>query len=283
MRKKFTILFSWIALSVHCSFAQYNKGIVVDQETQLPVPYVNIGILYKNVGTVSSAEGSFEIHLDNKYDRDSLRFSSIGYEPLTYLVLDFRNRLMNERGVIIRLIPKATLLQEVTVTPRPAKLTELGNKPKSKFTKAGFFHNRLGHEIGTLFERSIPSQEYLDSVQLNFVTCNYDSIFLRLNVYTIDDKRVENILPQNVYINLTKRQALAKPIINLSSYDLLVGNKYLVSIEIVKDLGELGLKFYAILNVDKFPTLYRGTSQDKWDMVYHKSKPVGISIITYSH
>jgi hypothetical protein len=72
-------------------------------------------------------------------------------------------------------------------------------------------------------------------------------------------------------------------VINLTPYDLLVGKKYLVSIEIVKDLGELGLKFYATLKVDKFPTLYRGTSQDKWETAYHKSKPYGISIMTYSH
>jgi CarboxypepD_reg-like domain len=263
-------------------FAQTVKGFVLDQETQQPVPYVNIGIVNKNVGTVLSENGAFEIRLDAKYDMDSICFSCIGYDSRTFLMEDFRKRLSSGK-ITISLIPKAIALQEVIVTSEAKKTTILGHAPKSKFTKAGFFYNRLGHEIGTLFESENSSPKYLDSVQLNFVNCHYDSIFLRLNVYSIDGERVENILPQNVFINLTKKKALENPMINLTPYNLLVGNKYLVSIEIVKDLGELGLKFYAALKADRFPTLYRGTSQDKWETVYHKSKPVGISIMTYSH
>lgn len=264
------------------SFAQTVKGFVLDQETQQPVPYVNIGIVNKNVGTVSSENGAFEIRIDAKYDTDSIRFSCIGYDSRTFQIEDFRKRFLSDK-ITINLLPKAIELQEVIVTSESKKTMILGHPPKSKFTKAGFFYNRLGHEIGTLFESENASTKYLDSVQLNFVTCNYDSIFLRLNVYSIDGERVENILPQNVFINLTKNKALANPMINLTPYNLLVGNKYLVSIEIVKDLGELGLKFYATLKVDRFLTLYRGTSQDKWETVYYKSKPVGISIMTYSH
>jgi CarboxypepD_reg-like domain len=264
------------------SYAQTVQGFVLDQETQQPVPYVNIGIVNKNVGTVSSENGAFEIRIDAKYDTDSIRFSCIGYDSRTFQIEDFRKRFLSDK-ITIRLIPKAIALQEVIVTSESKKRIILGRAPKSKFTKAGFFYNRLGHEIGTLFESENSSPKYLDSVQLNFVNCNYDSIFLRLNVYSIDGERVENILPQNVFINLTKKKALANPMINLTSHNLLVGKKYLVSIEIVKDLGELGLKFYAALKVDRFPTLYRGTSQDKWETVYHKSKPVGISIMTYSH
>jgi hypothetical protein len=279
---KYMILFLQIGFSIHYSFAQTYSGFVRDKETHLPIPYANIGIIDRNIGTVSEEDGSFEVQLDTKYDTDSLRFSSIGYESQTYRVQDFRNHFSSNK-ITINLSVKATLLHEVLVTSGLKKLLVLGNPPKSKFTKTGFFYNRKGHEMGSLFERASSSPLYIDSVQLNFATCNYDSIFLRLNVYNIDGERIENILPKNVFVNLTKKEALANPIIDLSSYDLLVGEKYLVSIEMVKDLGELGLKFYAVLKVDKFPALYRGTSQDKWQRVYHKSKPVGISIITYSH
>lgn len=271
-----------ILFTANLSIAQMKNGIVLDQETQQPISYSNIGIINKNVGTVSSQDGSFEIQLEAKYDTDSLRFSCIGYESQTYSIRDFRKQFLSDK-IIINLVPKATILKDVIVTSESKKAIILGLSPKSRFTKAGFLYNRVGHEIGTLFEQEDPSPLYLDSVQLNFVTCNYDSIFLRINVYNINAERTENILPQNVFINLTKKQALANPRINLTSYSLLVGKKYLVSIEIVKSLGELGLKFYAALNVDRFATRYRGTSQDKWETLHHKSKPVGISIITYLH
>ncbi len=261
---------------------QTYNGFVLDEETHLPIPFVNIGIVNRNVGTVSSENGAFEIRLDAKYDTDSLRFSSIGYASHTFLTRDFKHRFSSGDGTI-SLIPKPITLQDVVITAESKKAFALGHPPRSRFTKVGLYYNRLGHEIGTLFESKNSFPSYLDSVQLNFVNCNYDSIFLRLNVYSVDGDRVENILPQSVFINLTKKEALANPVINLTPYDLLVGKKYLVSIEIVKDLGELGLKFYATLKVDKLHTLYRGTSQDKWQTVYHKSKPVGISIMTFSH
>ncbi len=255
---------------------------MLDVETNQPIPYVNIGVINKNTGTVSSEDGTFIFQLEAMFDPDSLRFSSIGYESKTSLIKDFRKQFSSGQTTI-RLVPKAIGLQEVIITGNQEKPIVIGHPPKSRFTKAGLFYNRLGHEIGTLFEQVDSAPMYLDSVQLNFVTCNYDSIFLRLNVYSVDGERIENILPQNTFINLTKKEALKNPIINLTSHTLLVGKSYLVSIEIVKNLGELGLKFYATLKVDRFPTLCRGTSQDKWEKVYHKSQPVGISIITYLH
>jgi hypothetical protein len=257
------------------------KGLVIDAETKKPIPYVNIGIVNKNVGTVSLEDGKFEILLDTKYDNDTIRFSSIGYDELSATVKEFCSS--NTRNHEVGLKPRTILLNEVVISSKPKKVETLGHVPKSRFTKAGFFFNRLGHEIGTLFENTEASIQYLDSVQLNFVTCDYDSIFIRLNVYSIDEEEVKNILPRNVLIGMSRKKVLSRPIIDLSQFNLTIGKKFLVSIEIVKDLGASGLKFYAVLKAEKNSTRYRTTSQAKWETAFHKEKPIGISMLAFVH
>jgi hypothetical protein len=263
--------------------AQNIRGKVVETGSKNPIPYVNIGILNQGMGTVSNLNGEFELEISKSSTDDSIKFSSIGYLPKQFSISDFKNQFGSTHYNEISLIPHVIILQEVTVTSKPSTPLEFGHPPKSRFTKAGFMVNRLGHEIGTLFERDESSLLMLDSVQLNFVSCTYDSLFLRLNVYDVQGDEVINILPENVFINLSKKKALAKPIINLTPYQLMVGKRYLIAIELVKDLGELGLKFYASIKVDRYPTLYRLTSHAPWEKVLHQSKPVGISIVAFAH
>ncbi len=266
-----------------CAFAnaQSINGRVVDSESLKPILYVNIGIVNKNVGTVSLEDGQFEIPLENKFDNDTLRFSCIGYEAKSFLVGDFKKLFQN--STTISLISDTVLLNEVVITNKPNQVITLGHPPKSKFTKAGFFYNRLGHEIGTLFENIDASLSYLDSVQLNFVNCLYDSIFIRLNVYTVEEETIKNILPQNILIGMEKKRVLSRPVINLTDYYIPIGHKFLVSIEIVHDLGTSGLKFFAVLKAEKNKAYYRGTSHDQWAQANYKEKPIGISILAFLH
>lgn len=263
--------------------AQNIRGTVVETGSKNPIPYVNIGILNQGMGTVSNLNGEFEFDVSKSSSDDSIKFSSIGYLSKQFSISDFKNQFGSTRCKEISLIPHVIVLQEVTVTSKPRSPLKFGHPPKSRFTKAGFMVNRLGHEIGTLFERDESSLLMLDSVRLNFVSCTYDSLFLRLNVYDVQGNEVINILPENVFVHISKKEALAKPIINLSPYQLTVGKKYLIAIELVKDLGELGLKFYASLKVDQYPTLYRATSHARWEKAMHQGKPIGISIIAFAH
>jgi len=52
---------------------------VVDASTQDPLPFVNIGLVDKNIGTVTDEEGYFQLEVDPlKYGKSNLRFSMIG-------------------------------------------------------------------------------------------------------------------------------------------------------------------------------------------------------------
>ncbi|NNG28008.1 MAG: carboxypeptidase-like regulatory domain-containing protein, partial [Ignavibacteriaceae bacterium] len=88
------------------SFAQIYSGQLIDKENGEPIPYANIGIIGKNIGTASNAAGWFKMELNSKYDNDTLCISSIGYESKEYLVGDFKDDMENIGQDKIELSPK---------------------------------------------------------------------------------------------------------------------------------------------------------------------------------
>ena len=89
MKKVFTITLI-IFFYFYSAQAQTGiKGIIKSENTKEILPYVNIGIIGKGVGTVSNDNGKFEISISKKHLRDSLKISMIGYISQTYLVKDF--------------------------------------------------------------------------------------------------------------------------------------------------------------------------------------------------
>jgi hypothetical protein len=278
----FTCLFIAIQLLfLNTAVAQQFEGVVMDSASNTPLPYVNIGIVGKDVGTVSDSSGHFKIFLDSKYNLDTLRVSLVGYAKKSFVVGDFK-KSNQQVPVSIELKAQAILLSEVVVLSANSLPIILGNKPKSKMVNAGFVYNKLGHEIGSVF-RNKNNPLTIDSVRLNFVKCSYDRVYLRLNVYTMDGDEIENIFPKPYYISLTRDQILKNPTFDLSDYALMVKGDFLVSVELIKDLGERGLYFYAILKDDTSPGIYRETSQSNWIYMKHKSQPFGISIQAFAH
>ena len=261
--------------------AQEFTGYVVDSVENFPLSYVNIGVVGKNIGTVSDVNGNFKITLDPIYDSDTIRFSMVGYGTKAYLISNFRKLKLAQQSKIY-LSPQPMVLREVVILSKNSLRQAVGTKPKSKLVNAGFINNKLGHEIGSLF-RNNNGELLIDSVRLNIVKCNYENVYLRLNVYEVLNDKMENILKKPIYITLTRQQALSNPVINLAEFGITVDHNFLISVELIKDLGEKGLYFYANINDEANPGMYRLTSQGPWTFMKHKSKPVGISIMAYVH
>jgi hypothetical protein len=87
---------------------------VVDVKTNQPIPYCNIYVKTKGMGTVTNENGMFEFAVDQNIDRnDSIRISAIGYEPNFLSYASLRN--LSKQGGDIFLVPTSTLLDEFTV------------------------------------------------------------------------------------------------------------------------------------------------------------------------
>ncbi|MEJ1237982.1 carboxypeptidase-like regulatory domain-containing protein [Chryseolinea sp. T2] len=119
-RLLFALLIVCLISSEEC-FAQVKiSGRVTDTQSK-PIPYVNIGIFKKGIGTISNEDGSFSLHVPVQYQGDSIMFSAIGYETVVLPAGNLSQIILREKTV---------LLKEVTVTAKSAKpkSVEFGNR-----------------------------------------------------------------------------------------------------------------------------------------------------------
>lgn len=238
-------------------FCQSYNGMVLTNETRAGIGFVNVGIIGKNVGTVTDQLGNFSLVIDSRYDNDSLRFSLIGYEPKSYLVKDFRENSVKE----ILLKPKMYNLSEVTVTYHRAKGIRLGVPVESNQLKSGFSDNELGSEMGVKIETD--RRVRLEDINLNVATCTYDSVTYRLNIYQcLDEDEYKNILQKPIYISFSKDDINEAITLDLKKYSIIIEGTVLITLELYKDLGEGRLLFHTQFFTGT--TYHRKTSEGKW-------------------
>ena len=263
---------------------------VKDSKTQLPIQYVNIGIVGKNIGTVSDSLGNFKLSLVNALDADTLRISAIAFVTKDYKIGDLR---ATEFPKIILMDEAVVQLKEVVISNVKRKPFQLGLKRKYSYpiplykkvsAKVAFPQKNGSHEIGTLFTNS--KTIALDSVQLNIAECNLDNLEIRLNVYSIKNEIIKNILKQPIYISLTKEDALNFPIIDLTEHNIEVESDFLITIENHKQMKDGSLYLLANFKAKgkMYPTYYKKGSQSSWvKLKTKKYKNIGISILAFAH
>jgi hypothetical protein len=236
--------------------AQNILGIVTNKVTKTPIQYVNIGIVGKSVGTVSDEKGVFNLKIDPIYKNETLLFSCIGYQAVSVKISDLINGSQK-----IEMQEAQHELKEVVVIPKIYTEKILGIKTTGKSVVAGFSENKLGYEMGVMMKAK--KSAYLKTVNINIASCNYDTIFYRLNVYkVIGDNEFENILTEPIYIKIAKEQIKETISIDLKSKNIVTEGNFLVSLEHVKDLGQGYLMFCSALMKK---TYTRKTSQGAWE------------------
>lgn len=284
------ILFLCCLNPVVTILAQDISSQIKDSKTQLPIQYVNIGIVGKNIGTVSDSLGNFQLSLTSAFDTDTLKISIITYKTINYNIGDLR---ASEFPNTILMDEKIVQLKEVVISNEKRKAIKLGLKRKYSYpiplykkvsSKVAFPQKNGSHEIGTRFTNS--KTIHLDSIQLNFAECNLDNVEIRLNIYSIKNDIIENILIQPIYISLTKENALNFPIIDLTEHNIQVESDFLITIENHMQIKDGAL--YLLANFKSkgkmYPTYYKKSSQSNWvKLETKKYKTIGISILTFGH
>lgn len=256
MNKK-AVLTLLVLLTPAIILCQPYSGRILSSETDAGIGFVNIGIIGKNIGTVSDIDGNFIIKLDNDYDNDSLRFSIIGYESKSLLVSDFKEDATKK----VYLSPRSYNLKEVQVTYHKYKKLRLGNPVLTHDLRSGFTDNELGSELG--IKVYVRKKAILRDINLNVGICTFDSVTYRLNIYSIvNGIFYVNILTEPIYISFSKDEINNVIVYDLKKYSITVEGDILITLELYKDLGEGKLLF----NTEFFTgiTYHRKTSQGKW-------------------
>ncbi len=265
---KFALSFVIICLFAFWNnlFAQVYGGCILSEDS-IALAFVNIGVVDKDIGTVSDIEGNFSIVLQEKYRNDTLRFSCIGYKPVEIRVADFV-KLKNKR---ICLAKQVYAIKEVIIKPKLYKQKQLGIFKKGKSIQAGYNNLKLGYECGVLMKTR--QTTLIEKVLINISRCTYDTLFFRINIYEEDNNQnFKSIQSKPVYFQIPKEKTNETIEIDLSAHNLIVDNDFLVTMEHVKNLGDGELFFCARLLRRSY---YRTTSQGAW-----KTVPAGVSICT---
>ncbi len=249
-------------------YSQVISGQVFDDATSTPLPYVNIGVVGLGVGTVSHENGSYSLNVSGLQDDAILRYSILGYQTMDLSLKSVR--LNPDLASSLLMTPIALELPQITVNPKDYKERRVGNELSNPNFGAGFFYNDLGNELGTMVKiKARPA--FVDQVNLHLAWCKYDTIFYRLNIYRVDDGApVERIYSSPLIIDYRDHQG-HDVFVDLSREQVVVNDDFLVSLELIRELGEGGLMFCAGFFKDK--TWYRKTSQAVWE-----SANVGIGI-----
>lgn len=233
-----------LAISLNTSFGQIViHGRVLNKETQEPISYANIGIAGSNVGTLSNLDGSFSIPIPNKFSKDTLIFSALGFAkreiPIRFI--------KQQENLTIFLPEKTTLLNSVVVSGKrqPNKTFELGN---SSFKGGVIVTDTIyaGRSVSLLIENKQPYFQkdlqfpvYLEKARLNIFKNNLKSLKFRLRINDVDSltgKPGNDLLSQSIIVESTIRKGWLE--FDLSNLNYQVSKPFFLTFEQILDLRE---------------------------------------------
>lgn len=277
MENKSLLLLSCCILSLFLSLpigAQtFVIGQVIDAATKEPLPYVNIGLLNKNIGTVADETGYFELEVNTEQNsRDTLRFSMIGFETKSYTLNDF----INQNEIEVYLTEKSTALDEVILSSKRKKYQTkiLGNKTTSKALYAAFTSNKLGNEMGFIV-RARKHPMILKKFNISLVENDYGPIKFRLNIYDVlNGLPNKTLLKDNIFIETEESSGIVS--LDLTPYEIILDQDFFIAIEWIEDLGPGKLYFSG--GFFGAPLFAREVSQGTWEKIGTASVGMNVEV-----
>ena len=260
-------------LSLHIGAQTFVIGQVIDAARKEPLPYVNIGLLNKNIGTVSDETGYFELEVNTEQNsRDTLRFSMIGFETKSYTLNDF----INQNEIEVFLTEKSTALDEVILSSKRKNYQTkiLGNKTTSKALYAAFTSNKLGNEIGFIV-RARKHPMILKKFNISLVENDYGPIKFRLNIYDVlNGLPNKTLLADNIFVETEESSGIVS--LDLTSFEIILDKDFFIAIEWIEDLGPGKLYFSG--GFFGAPLFAREVSQGTWEKIGTASVGMNVEV-----
>ncbi|MEL4307095.1 carboxypeptidase-like regulatory domain-containing protein [Joostella sp. CR20] len=239
-------------------------GKVLDANSSEVIPYVNIGVEGKNIGTISKDDGSFRIQLTNKLQGASITFSCVGFEKKTVAISALK------KNPEVTLTPNILMLDEVVLSEFKKQKRidkKLGGYKKTWFNtgEANTDSYGQGKEYGLKIES--PGVEYkIEKINFSLSENTIDSVLFRINIYklTSDGEPTNSILPEQLFVKTYKGEHLVSA--DVSKIPLNIDEDIMVSIEPVRlwyDVKNDNQLFYAQAK-GKNQSYLRNSSLSNW-------------------
>ncbi|MEQ8474048.1 MAG: carboxypeptidase-like regulatory domain-containing protein [Marinoscillum sp.] len=261
---KIKVLLNLLVLSVATNLygQQTLSGVIKDQVSNKPVPFVNIGVVNRGTGTVSNESGQFEWKLDRDFQNDTIRISSIGYESRSFTVSEFIDAIRKDS--VIGLKEQIIELEVIVVSGREFKEKNLGKETSSGMMRGGFRNAELGNEVGTKI--SVKQSSIMIEKFHTYVTANTNqNLKFRLNFYDLKDGMPnQKLISENIIFPIDIEEGAFT--LDLTDYDIVIDEDFVVSVELVEKEGEKEhMVFFSVAPFGNVMT--RLTSQAAWEKV----------------
>lgn len=217
------------------------KSIIIDNNTSLPLAYVNIYVLGTNKGIYSNESGIFTINIEEK---DSLIISHLGYKNLK-----ISTKKINDT---IYLIPKIEELEEVILSDNKPIKKIIGNLKKASNFSWFLVPNQ---ELATIVKpKSAFKNTYIDKIHIplkkiknlgkvfkgkNGLNNNKMAVF-RVNIYTIKNNLPNTKIWSSSPIKFIKNK---KEQINIDVSNLLIEfseKGICIGVEMIGNIDSIG-------------------------------------------
>src|SRR5690606_507624 len=241
-------------------------GRVVDSEDKQPLGYVNIGIKKKDVGTMTSADGTFRLEVPKAHDNDTLTFSLVGYA-------EYALALSNpeiDTPFRIELTRKTTVLDEVVVLSKRLEERRFGIKRRGRLIHFadGMFNPDDSFEIGQLIKLGDRPVK-LSDINLYVLESRDDSAAFRINFYRYSNGEPRERLVEKSVI---QRQAIKKGWLrfDLTDDDIYLSGDVIASLEFLpEDMGSEQPISYEVKLGGASKSFYKRNSLGKWNTPPH--------------
>jgi len=265
------IFFILFCSCVHTSFAQSSiTGYTIDDSTKTALSFVNIGIKHKNIGTISSKDGSFMLTIPEINKNDTLTFSMVGYKELKLPV----NDILSSHQKTFILHPGFNILSTVTVyaKKRIEKKIGLTNSHALMHFIDGSVNQNDIFEIAQLIETTDSGFAKITSLNLTITNPREDSGTFRINFYGFDgshptERIVEKIILQSKKIIPGILQ------FDLSSYNIYLKGNFVIGLEFLPAVNVNAKPIqYEVKMGGKIRSYFRSHSQADWRVPPHHYK-----------
>ncbi len=244
------------------------NGIILDSANKEPLPYVNIGIKQKGIGTASRADGTFTINITDEYRNDALTFSCVGYNDVNLDLMGVRKDYYDT----ILLSSKITQLAEVVINAEHLVEKKYGIKKRGAlihFTD-GMFQTDDVFEIGQLIKLGSKSAK-ITSLNLHINATRKDSGTFRINFYKYNDgdnKPAERAIERSIIQRHPIRNGWLT--FELDSRNIYLQGNFVVAIEVIPEPGDaVPQLYYEVKLGGSSKSFYRRSSLGSWNTPPH--------------
>lgn len=255
------------------------KGVTIDGQTGLPVPYVSIGIKNKPVGTVSDSTGQYSLSYlrSDIADKDSIFFSAVGYKSVK---MDWDTFLKNEK--FIKLYESPQMLKMVDIKAKLGQIKNYGRSNANIVFFPSMYKNipkhsdEKGREQASILK--IDQNILLRELSFKINRRTFKKIRLRMNIYGVKEGLPDqSILRKDVVFDIRGTTETGMPNaqrIDLRPYQIHIKGRKEIAVSLaILDLEPLpGDSTKSAFFIPSFPgplrsSLYRMKGEAEWQKV----------------